>query len=456
MIILQKIAMHSSRAKIILELSKKQTLGHGLQSSALLQSTFALLSSQVAVENADNFSEVSMDDEEREPNWTGNSDITNPFESSDEEESNEAVEKQQIAYDQVVIGERSEKVNVDVEEQQEEESAAVAEHEIMVLPRKRKFNPMLWERNVRKLKRLKGDEYINCTGITIQSKRVQPSPCIQKSNHESCLSFSENQRKLLFDNFYQLGSIEEQRSFIASSVKAESIELSRTKNRHSRRPFTNKYSFSVNGQRIKVCKEFFMATLNVTDALIRSSLHTCMSEGVQRSDRRGQHQKGNQLDKARLRFVEEHIASFPAKESHYCRKSSKKRYLDQNLNISKMHTLYVKKCDDLGMLPVKYEVYRKIFAQFNIGFFQPKKDQCSTCTKYQHMNAEEKETFQHEFDDHLKRKDLARSHRDTDKFASKNNSKVLSFNFDLQAVLSTPKSDAGQIFYKRKLSAFFT
>ena len=83
------------------------------------------------------------------------------------------------------------------------------------------------------------------------------------------------------------------------------------------------------------------------------------------------------------------------------------------------------------MLPVKYEVYRKIFAQFNFGFFQSKKDQRSTCTKYQQMNAEEKKTFQHEFDDHLKRKDLARSHRDTDKLASKNNSKVLFFNFNL-------------------------
>ena len=106
MIILQKIIMHSSRAKIILELSKKQTLGHGLQSSALLQSTFALLSHQVAVENTDNFSDVSMDDEEKDPNWTGDSDIPNPFELSDEKESNEAVEKQQIAYDQEVIGER--------------------------------------------------------------------------------------------------------------------------------------------------------------------------------------------------------------------------------------------------------------------------------------------------------------------------------------------------------------
>ena len=51
-------------------------------------------------------------------------------------------------------------------------------------------------------------------------------------------------------------SIAEQRSFIASGVKAESIELLRTKNRHSRRRFTNKYSFLVNGQRIKVCRDF--------------------------------------------------------------------------------------------------------------------------------------------------------------------------------------------------------
>ena len=38
-----------------------------------------------------------------------------------------------------------------------------------------------------------------------------------------------------------------------------------------------------------------------------------------------------------------------------------------------MHTLYDKKCEDLRMLQVKYEVYRKIFAQFNIGFFSAKK-----------------------------------------------------------------------------------
>ena len=70
MIILRKIVTYSSRAKIILELFKKQSLGHGLQSSTLLQSTFTVLAPQVAVEDADNFSDVSINDE-RDPNWTG-------------------------------------------------------------------------------------------------------------------------------------------------------------------------------------------------------------------------------------------------------------------------------------------------------------------------------------------------------------------------------------------------
>ena len=69
-----------------------------------------------------------MNDEERNPDWTGGSDILNPFESS-----NKVVENIQIAYDQEVIGEKSQKVNAVVEEQQAYESATVAENETMIL-----------------------------------------------------------------------------------------------------------------------------------------------------------------------------------------------------------------------------------------------------------------------------------------------------------------------------------
>ena len=80
-----------------------------------------------------------MNDEERNPDWTGGSDILNSFESS-----NKVVENNQIAYDQEVIAEKRQKVNAVVKEQADE-SATVAENETMILFQKRKSNPILWE-----------------------------------------------------------------------------------------------------------------------------------------------------------------------------------------------------------------------------------------------------------------------------------------------------------------------
>lgn len=53
---------------------------------------------------------------------------------------------------------------------------------------------------------------------------------------------------------------------------------------------------------------------------------------------------------------------------------------------------------------------------------------------------------------HLKRKVMARQERD--KEMSRLDAQYLAFNFDLEAVLSTPKSNAGIIFYKRKLAVY--
>ncbi|WAR08830.1 hypothetical protein MAR_018788, partial [Mya arenaria] len=41
--------------------------------------------------------------------------------------------------------------------------------------------------------------------------------------------------------------------------------------------------------------------------------------------------------------VKSHIESFPKVESHYCRKSISKEYLEKGLNSSKMYTLYTEK-----------------------------------------------------------------------------------------------------------------
>lgn len=49
--------------------------------------------------------------------------------------------------------------------------------------------------------------------------------------------------------------------------------------------------------------------------------------------------------------------------SHYCRASLSKEYLAADLNLSKMYDLYVEKCAENGVVPVKSLNYRNILIQ---------------------------------------------------------------------------------------------
>ena len=64
-------------------------------------------------------------------------------------------------------------------------------------------------------------------------------------------------------------------------------------------------------------------------------------------DKRG---KGTYHNKTPLDIerIHAHIDSFPAMESHYARKDSKRKFLSSSLNIRKMYDLYVKECQQKG------------------------------------------------------------------------------------------------------------
>ncbi|XP_050310440.1 uncharacterized protein LOC126746304 isoform X2 [Anthonomus grandis grandis] len=203
-----------------------------------------------------------------------------------------------------------------------------------------------------------------------------------------------------------------------------------------------------------VCREFFMATLNVTDALMRSSLQKQTSRGVLEKDRRGKHTPSHKLSAEVDAFIREHILSFPSVESHYCRKSNDRRYSDASLNISVMYRMYKDVCRAKNVKTVTLEKYRSIFREYKLSFFVPKKDQCKTCLAQKNISEEDKYEKEATFKRHLEKKEAARKVRDDDKATAKENPHILAFNFDLQAVLTTPKDSAGQIFYLRKLAVY--
>lgn len=73
---------------------------------------------------------------------------------------------------------------------------------------------------------------------------------------------------------------------------------------------------------------------------------------------------------------------FPGRTSHYSLHDSSRIYLPEELNVKKMHGMFIDLYKDNG-IKVSYEYYRNIFnGDFNIAFGYPRTDTCSTCDTY--------------------------------------------------------------------------
>ncbi|XP_050308273.1 uncharacterized protein LOC126744763 [Anthonomus grandis grandis] len=180
----------------------------------------------------------------------------------------------------------------------------------------------------------------------------------------------------------------------------------------------------------------------------------CSSTGFLEKDGRGKRAPPNKLSDNGETFIRQHILTFPSVESHYCRASSTKKYLEPSLNLSIMHRMYKETCITKNFKPVSFEKYRQIFQEYNLGFFKPKKDQCRRCLAQNSLTEQDKSLQKDEFKRHLDRKTAARQARDQDKLIARGDAQVLAFNFDLQSVLCRPKGPTGQIFYLRKLAVY--
>ncbi|KAK9687867.1 hypothetical protein QE152_g35950 [Popillia japonica] len=114
----------------------------------------------------------------------------------------------------------------------------------------------------------------------------------------------------------------------------------------------------------------------------------------------------------------------------------------------------MEKCTEKGIPGVKYSANEKIFnTEFNITFFQRKKDQCSLCTRFANSTDAEKSTLKDKYENHLQEKDLSRAAKKQDVAYSTDdthNSTVACY--DLQAVMPLPSGEVSHCFYKSKLN----
>jgi hypothetical protein len=221
----------------------------------------------------------------------------------------------------------------------------------------------------------------------------------------------------------------------------------------SRRSYTYKYNFNVINEVIKVCREFYLGTLDISEKPVYTA-HKNKDEttGLPAVSKKGLHPK-KMIPEPQKQQIRDHIESFPKMESHYCRMTTRREYLEAHLNISKMYDLYKEKQIQEGKTVVKKNIYDKIFnTEYNLAFHIPKSDRCDTCEAFlvasQNQGLSEKETLDHNA--HLAEKTAMRAERQRDR----DDKDVAVLSFDLQNVVTCPRAEISCFFYYRKLNLY--
>lgn len=286
---------------------------------------------------------------------------------------------------------------------------------------------------------------------------VKP-PCDVHCLYNCAVKIPNEKRLQIFKQFYDLADKTRQRAYILNCMKTIMAKV-RTQNPQEQdqkgRKQNHAYFFEVEETNVRVCKFFFMATLDICNNTISTALKKA-PEGFLQKELRGTGQSSNRTSNDLIRDVEDHINSFPRVSSHYCRARTEKEYIDGSLSVSLMYKFYKEKCEQDQIPFVKEPIYRKIFnTKFNISFFQPKKDQCSFCVVYEKQSSEnEKILKKNEYDLHKENIRNSRLEKENDKKNSMLEKDVVLATFDLQAVMPLPNGNISSFFYKSKLNAY--
>ncbi|KAK3922225.1 Lysosomal acid lipase/cholesteryl ester hydrolase [Frankliniella fusca] len=314
-----------------------------------------------------------------------------------------------------------------------EEVAPNAPKKRRVLPRKnakkRIVVPGGWAQEKAKVAFNAGVAHVTPKGA-VKLKRKMRAGC-----HLRCRKckerVSQEERELIFTNFWKLASVHRKRDYITRAVttkKPQSCSTTPARARKSVRCYT------------------LTIKRGIQDCWVETALKKRGDTGLS-PDKRGKHgNRPHRISEDILASVRRHINLFPRVPSHYTREKSKREYLEPHIkSVERMHRIYViwAKRQNIEKIAT-LSTYRKVFNQeFNLGFFMPKKT---------NVKRAERRKMVKDYATHLKNKKLVRQLKKQDK-ASADELKCVAC-FDLQKVLPCPRSETSVFFYCNKLSLY--
>ncbi|XP_050498832.1 uncharacterized protein LOC126879690 isoform X1 [Diabrotica virgifera virgifera] len=273
-----------------------------------------------------------------------------------------------------------------------------------------------------------------------------------KSTKHFCGSFSEEERNLMFRTFWGKMDWQEKKAYITGNIEYTKTKRSSKGEEPSRRSGTYCYYLrNKTNEKKRVCKKMFLNTFDLKEDMVHDWFKKteygliCIRE--ENSNTSADQRRSNNFNKGKRNCLVDWFNMLPKMASHYCRKDTKKKYLETIFQTNaQLYREYLKHCDNNSLEKLSYAIFDQIFCDLNLSLYQPKKVWCDTCSAFEVKNID-----QFAYASHLDRKNLAREEKAKDKEDAINH-KNYTFTMDLQAVKSCPVLKASAIYYKKKLT----
>lgn len=181
--------------------------------------------------------------------------------------------------------------------------------------------------------------------------------------------------------FYAVPKKEMQDAFILKHVSAIPPQRPRKENPDKVKQSTLKYRItSIDGHEHPVCRDTFLSVLQIKKHRVLGVFHRFKSgQAVVPVETRGGSRK-EKLFAHKREAVIAFIKQFKGTEFHYARNKSTRIYLPSELNIAKLHKMYLGSVGDDQEMKIKESYFRHVFnANFNLGFGSISTDECSIC-----------------------------------------------------------------------------
>jgi len=172
--------------------------------------------------------------------------------------------------------------------------------------------------------------------------KIMGASCAPTCRYSCAEKINDEKRKEIFDKFWSLNAAEKH-FFIATHVKIGEVKrrsVKKQKENDFKKINSFKYYLKPEDSFIRVCKTLFLNTLAISNTKVAYFFEKHHKKHNNASVAKPANSGRKGTTDEQIDDVVSHIESFPAIESHYCRSSTTRKYLDESLNVTKMYNLY--------------------------------------------------------------------------------------------------------------------